>query len=151
MPSCGTKFHGQIEFSPEQVLRIPGGLFGFPREREWLLLEIPSLRPLVFLQSVKTENLCFLALPAQVVEPGYSLALENEDLTALGYLPGRPPVLGRDVLCLALLTVVEGRETTANLQTPVVVNIAEHRGRQVLIKGSYSLQQLIQPEFANAC
>lgn len=151
MPRCETKFHGNIEFSPEQVLRIPKGLFGFPNEQQWLLLEVPSLRPLAFLQSTATPKLCFLSLPVQVVEPGYVLTLPDRDVRQLGYEPKRPPLLGTDVLCLALLTIAEGRPTTANLQSPVVIDIARHSGRQVIVNAPYSPMQMFEPEFAKAC
>lgn len=142
MPVCQTKYHGTIRFEPEQVLHVPAGLFGFPEENEFLLLELPSTRPLAFLQSLRTPDLCFISLPAQVVEPDYQLRLAPGEAEDLGYAAG-PPVMGKDVLCLALLTVREKQETTANLLGPLVIDIARHRGKQVLVSGTYSHQHPI--------
>jgi flagellar assembly factor FliW len=152
MPVCQTKYHGAIRFEPEQVLHLPAGLYGFPDEKEFLLLELPSSRPLVFLQSVRTPGLCFISLPAQVVEPSYQLNLRPSESCSLGYAPDAPPVMGKDVLCLALLTMREKQETTANLLGPVVIDIARHRGLQVLVEGNYSHQHPIASmEWKRAC
>jgi flagellar assembly factor FliW len=152
MPVCQSKYHGEIRFEPEQVLHLPEGLFGFPEEKEFLLLELPSTRPLAFLQSVLTPELCFISLPAQVVKPGYRLELSASDIESLGYSSQTPPVMGKDLLCLALLTVREKQDTTANLLAPLVIDIAHHRGRQVLRAGEYSHQHPITgTEWRRAC
>jgi len=140
MPACQTKFHGVLTYEPEQVLHIPNGLFGFPQETEFLLLELPSARPMAFLQSVRSSNLCFISLPAQVIEGEYRLSMTGGDLRSFGYSDAAPPVMGKDVLCLALLTVGERQDTTANLLAPVVIDIARHRGMQVIVDAPYSHQ-----------
>jgi flagellar assembly factor FliW len=136
MPDCRTKFHGLISFEPEQVLRVPQGLFGFPDEQEFLLLELPSSRPVVFLQSIKSENLCFITLPVQMVQPDYHLLRRHD-----GGRPatdGQVPQMGKDLLCLALLTMRENQITTANLKAPLVIDIACHTGIQVIVEQDYS-------------
>jgi flagellar assembly factor FliW len=140
MPTCQTKFHGALTYEPEQVLHIPSGLFGFIQETEFLLLELPSARPLAFLQSIRSANLCFISLPAQVIEGEYRLSMSDVDLQAFGYTQSTPPVMGKDVLCLALLTVGERQATTANLLAPIVIDIARHQGRQVIVNAPYSHQ-----------
>jgi len=138
MPSCQTKFHGEISFEPAQVLQVPNGLFGFPEERQFLLLELPSSRPMVFMQSVRSTNLCFVSLPVQVIEEDYQLMLRANDLEALGYSSQQSPEMGKDLLCLALLTIGERQTATANLAAPMVIDIANHRGMQVIVDGPYS-------------
>jgi flagellar assembly factor FliW len=140
MPICQTKFHGALTYTPEQVLHIPSGLFGFTQETEFLLLELPSARPMAFLQSIRSSNLCFISLPAQVIEGEYRFSMSGLDLQAFGYSESAPPVMGKDVLCLALLTVGEGQAVTANLLAPVVIDIARHKGRQVIVNAPYSHQ-----------
>jgi flagellar assembly factor FliW len=135
MPECRTKFHGLISFEPEQVLKVPQGLFGFPDEQEFLLLELPSSRPVVFLQSIQSENLCFITLPVQTVQADYKLTQKHEQ--------SAPAVadelqLGKDLLCLALLTMRENQTTTANLKAPLVIDIPSHRGMQVIVEDDYS-------------
>lgn len=138
MPICQTKFSGRITFEPEQVLSVPAGLFGFPDEKEFLLFELPSAKPMAFLQSIQSPNLCFITLPVQVIDAEYKLALAPADLARFGYSEQQPPVMGRDVLCLALLNIGDRKMTTANLLAPLVIQIATHRGLQVIVDGPYS-------------
>jgi flagellar assembly factor FliW len=146
MTVCQTKFHGSLEYEPEQVLQIPRGLFGFVSETEFLLLEIPSLRPLVFIQSIRTANLCFLSLPVQVVDSTYQLTLRDVDVRAFGYSAERSPEIGEDLLCLTLLTLSEKQGTTANLQAPLVIDIKRHRGMQAIVSAEYSHCVPVTPE-----
>ena len=140
MSICKTKFHGLIEFQPEQVLQVPKGLFGFPEEKQFLLLELPSSKPIVFIQSVGSQNLCFIGLPIQVVDAAYRLDIPMSDLEALGYAGNAHPAMGKELLCLAILTIAERRITTANLAAPLVIDIAGHRGMQVIVGDLYSHQ-----------
>jgi flagellar assembly factor FliW len=57
---------------------------GFARCRRFLLLEA-SKKPFIFLQSLDDEPLCFLTLPATLVDPGYCLKINSEDLSLLGF------------------------------------------------------------------
>src|ERR1700753_1954412 len=141
MPICQTKFHGPISFAPEQIMQVPRGLFGFTEETQFLLLELASSRPIVFLQSISSPNLCFIALPVQVIDADAEPSIHRHDRAAFGYLESTPPVMGRDLLCLALLTIGEHRAATANLAAPIIVDIAQHRGMQVIVTAAYSHQQ----------
>jgi flagellar assembly factor FliW len=140
---CQTRYHGTISFAPHQVLHISNGLFGFPDEKEFLLLELPSMRPLAFVQSIRTPELCFIALPAQVVEPEYQLHLQPADIEAFGYSEDHPPTMGHDLLCLALITMREHEQATANLLAPLIIDISRHEGMQVLVDSEYSHQHPI--------
>lgn len=152
MPVCQSKYHGTISYEPAQVLHVPAGLFGFSAEQEFLLLELPSTRPLAFIQSIRTPDLCFISMPAQVVTPDYRLALSPTDIEILGYTPDQPPQMGRDLLCLALLTIRENHDATANLLAPLVIDIARHQGRQVVTEAGYSHQHAIRTaEWKRAC
>jgi flagellar assembly factor FliW len=152
MTTCQTLYHGQISFGPEAVVEIPEGLFGFSDETRFLLLEAPTARPIVFVQSVRSPSLCFISMPVRVIEPNYRLSLPEEDLNSLKIAGANAPEIGRDVLCLALLTIRERRATTANLRAPLVINIAAHRGKQVIVSENYSHQHpYLEARMSAAC
>ena len=138
MPNCQTKFHGEIAFDPDHVLKVPRGLFGFPEETEFLLLELESSRPIVFIQSIHSTNLCFISLPVQVIQADYKLNIHSRDLEEFGYSEQKTPAMGKDLLCLALLTIGERQATTANLAAPMIIDISAHRGMQVIVDGDYA-------------
>ena len=141
MPSLETRHFGVIAYQAEELIEFPGGLPGFEQQRSFVAIEQPETRPLVFLQSVAEPALCFLALPVLAIDPSYRLSIPSEDLRILG-LPGeRQPAIGAEVLCLAIVSVAEGRSPTANLLAPIVVNLESRRAVQAIqTESGYSHQ-----------
>jgi flagellar assembly factor FliW len=111
-----------MEYDESATLHFAHGLFGFEEETRFLTIEQPALRPLVFLQSLSTPELCFVCLPVFVVDKDYVLSLDPADLAAVDLPPERQPDIGTDILCLAIVCIQDGGPTTANLLAPVVVN-----------------------------
>ena len=146
MPKCLTKYHGEVDYDEQATVHFPRGLFGFESETGFLSIEKPALRPLVFLQSLSTPDLCFISLPVFVVDREYSLALRPEDLAAVGLPPGQQPAIGRDVLCLAIVCIQPGGPTTANLLAPVVVNRQNSKAIQAVSLNQKYTHQVPLPE-----
>ena len=138
---------GEIHWDSSCELQFPSGLPGFERYRRMVPVEIPSQRPLIYLQSAEKAEVCFLALPVLTVRPGFELRLSEDDRFALELDqtgPDQDPVLGTDVLCLALL-VPFGISVQTNLDAPIVVNLHNRRGIQSVSTvpgaGSYRLSE----------
>jgi len=131
-----TRHFGTIEYDSDSVFEFPAGLPGFEDEREFVALEQPHIRPIVFLQSLRRAELCFITLPVQSIEPAYRLSLSAEDLRLLELPEERQPEIGSQVLCLAIVAVAEGQPPTANLLAPVVVNLANRRAVQAIMSDS---------------
>jgi flagellar assembly factor FliW len=69
------------------------------------------------------------------------MAVSRDDLLALALSGDRQPSIGAEVLCLAIISVAEGRLPTANLLAPVVVNLRTRVGLQAIQEEStYSHQ-----------
>jgi flagellar assembly factor FliW len=119
------------------------GPFGFEDESGFVLIQRPELYPLVSLQSITTEDLCFLALPVLAVDSRYDLRLAPEDAALIDVR--ERPCIGTEVLCLALLTV-RAAGPTANLLAPVVVNLSSRAALQCLnVADGYSHQHPLAP------
>lgn len=132
MSTIDTKYFGMMPFDPEACFELPNGLPAFEEERRFLLIQLPDHEPLVFLQSAVTPSLCFIALPVLVADPAYDLAINAEDLAQLDLDPSRQPIVGSEVLVLALLSIREEEPATANLLAPVVMNLANRRAVQAI-------------------
>jgi flagellar assembly factor FliW len=146
MPQFATKHFGLIEYSDEAVLEFPAGLPGFESEDRFLALEQPGIKPVVFLQSLKRPELCFITLPVHVVDPDYVLSVAPEDLRVLALADDRQPEIGREVLCLTIVSVAEDRQTTVNLLAPIVVNLKTRCAVQAIEGDSgYSHQHPLFP------
>jgi flagellar assembly factor FliW len=123
MPLAHTRRFGALEYADSSVLTFSPGPPGFADQTRFALVERPDLAPVVFLQSLSSAELCFLAAPVQALLADYDLAMTSEDLERLGLSTSRQPTPGREVLCLALLCAPENGPMTANLLAPVVVNL----------------------------
>ena len=75
MPEIETKYFGRMPYQSEACLEFPAGLPAFEHEHSFLPIEITGAQPLVFLQSMETPTLCFVALPVLVADPNYELAV----------------------------------------------------------------------------
>ncbi len=127
-----TKHFGVVEYGEESVFDFPAGLPGFEDEHRFIAIEQPSTKPILFLQSLRTPDLCFITLPVLVVDPGYEPAISPDDLRLLELPEHRQPRLSSEVLCLAIISVSEGKPPTANLLAPVVINLKTRRAVQAI-------------------
>jgi flagellar assembly factor FliW len=153
MPTFSSRHFGPIEYENNAVFNFPAGLPGFEGERRFLAIEHPASKPIVFLQSLSRPELCFITLPVLVVKSDYQLAIASEDLRLLELSGDRQPVIGAEVLALAIVSVAENKPPTANLLAPVVVNLKNRRAVQAIQEESeYSHQHpLLAPEPEEAC
>jgi flagellar assembly factor FliW len=141
MPEFRTRYFGEITYLPESVIEFPLGLPGFENERRFLLVEQELNKPIVFLQSLSRPELCFITVPVQGILPGYELTLSAEELHTLELAEDRQPVVGEDVIHLAVVSLAEGHPPTANLLAPIVINWRKRLAVQsVQTDSSYSHQ-----------
>lgn len=140
MPTLETKCFADVDYSDDAVYHFPSGLPGFEEENAFLFLSRPDTEPLMFMQSLKTPQLCFMLFPVFVVDPQYELLLDDAELSALRMQCDSQPRIGQDVLCAAIVRAGgEGAGPTANLLAPIVVNLTERIGIQaILTASSYS-------------
>lgn len=132
MNQAPTRQFGLLEFDDQAIVEFPSGLPGFDQEKRFVLVERAAVAPIVFLQSLSSPELCFLAAPLAAVDPLYGLAITPEDLRQLGFDERRQPREGREVLCLALLSASENGPLTANLLAPVVIDLHTRRAIQAV-------------------
>ncbi len=114
---------GPIEVDEECVIHFPEGLPGFEELRRFLPLNDARKGGLIFLQSLERASLCFLAMPVKALRPDYRITLTPEDRQLLCLAVEQEPVIGRDVVALAILSVAEGEPPTVNLRSPVVIHM----------------------------
>ena len=146
MPSLPTTYFGQLDYNEDSVFEFPSGIPGFEEHTRFLLVDHAQSHPLVFVQSLLSPSLCFIAVPVLVVDPQYRLELTEEDLTSLQFPSGVPPRIGEELACLALVTVIEFSDPTANLRSPLVLNLKARVGLQIIHQDvRYSFRQPIQP------
>ena len=152
MAQVETEYFGTMSYRDDSVFEFPAGLPAFLNEKRVVPIESPQHSPLLFLQSVARPGLCFLALPIQVVDPEYRLAVAREDLVLLELVPDRQPQLATEVAVLVLLSLHDGVPPTANLMAPIVVNLKTRRALQAIRQDAvYSHQHPVPRVAERAC
>jgi flagellar assembly factor FliW len=135
MPITVTRFFGECEYAQEDVFSFPSGLPGFEDQHSFLFLKMPDSEPLMFLQSLMKPSLCFILLPVHAIVPDFEIELTIDEQDELR-LPSSRPKIGTDILCAALVCSAAESTPTANLVAPVVVNLKERIGMQIIMSGS---------------
>ena len=130
MPRLSSKYFGELDYSSDAVFSFPSGIPGFEDQTAFVFLRQPHTEPLVFMQSLAEPGLCFVAVPVFVADPHYRLALPPEDREALGLSPTAEIEIGEEFLCLTLVTIREGSGPTANLASPIMLNLRTRIGIQ---------------------
>jgi flagellar assembly factor FliW len=119
---------GPLTVARAELLHFPQGLYGFPGCRSWVL--VPTKREgLFWLQSAEDAPLAFLLVDPFTHFPGYTVDLSSADLARVG--TSEPS----EIVVLAVVTVGsrDGSPPTANLQGPVVLNMRERQGFQLVL------------------
>jgi len=122
---------GEIEVAEDQIIQFPWGLPGFPEQKKFCPIHYGENNSIFLLQSVDLPELTFIiADPFQIIG-NYVVDIPQEDLDALQI---KTPA---EAAVYVILTIRQGgKEITANLVAPLVINTAEKTGRQVILFNS---------------
>ncbi|SFA44379.1 flagellar assembly factor FliW [Parageobacillus thermantarcticus] len=136
-----TKYHGEIEINEKDIFHFEHGIPGFLDEKQFVLLPLEDT-PFVILQSVKTPELGFVLIEPFSYFPTYEIELDDNTLEQL-QITGE-----QDVALYVILTVVDPFDnTTANLQAPIVINVHQRLGKQVILTNTnYKTKHRLFPE-----
>jgi flagellar assembly factor FliW len=136
----GTRF-GTLTFEREDVITIEEGLLGFPLSRRFLLFPYGEGSAFFWLQSVDEPDIAFIVINPFDFFTDLEFVIQDEDSASLGL------ERDEDVEVFTLVTIPEGRpeEMRTNLAGPVVVNVRNRLGKQVLMR-KFSPRQPLIPE-----
>jgi len=117
-------------------IRLPMGLLGFERMKDYVLIANPEEDPFGWLQVKGDTSLSFVVINPFVIAPDYHPNIPQADVEFLGLTePG-------DAMLLNIVTVHKQGQATTNLKGPIVVNRITGMGKQVVIANAseYSVQ-----------
>lgn len=123
-----TKYFGEIDYTEDELLRFPNGLYGFEQETAFLLLPFSEDHTLLSLQSVRTPSLAFTLLHPFSFRPQYEPVLRAEELEKLGV--ERSEELYYYVLCTVREPIAE---STVNMKCPLAIHPEKRVGMQVIL------------------
>ncbi|MFN2364473.1 MAG: flagellar assembly protein FliW [Halarsenatibacteraceae bacterium] len=142
MQEIETREFGEIEIKDEDVIEFPKGIPGFPDEDEFVLLPLNDESPFIIMQSVNEPGLAFVTIEPSTILDGYDFELADSTREMLKLESHE------DVGVLLIATIKDNIEDmTVNLAAPVVFNINERLGRQVILDNdNYPVRYRLQPE-----
>ena len=141
--SLNSRRFGLISVREDQIIVLTPGVLGFSRFHRYVLIEHLQESPFLWLQSVDNPDLAFVLIDPLHIVPDYQVGPLTEimkDLEAERL---------DDLKILVILTIPPGQpqEMTANLMGPVVINLKNRRGKQIVIEDSkYSHKHRILPK-----
>jgi flagellar assembly factor FliW len=123
-----TKYHGEIEVKEDDVLNFEQGIPGFFDEKKFVILPLQENEWFHILQSVITPQLGFVVTDPFLFTKEYDFELDQGTVELLGF------TTEKDVKILTILTMRETlNESTANLQAPIIINLANNKAKQVIL------------------
>ena len=124
-----TRYFGEIDYTGDEVITLPKGLFGFEEEQKFLLLPFSDAGTLFSFQSVKTPELAFTLMHPFSLHAGYAPVLQAEELKTLN--AEKSEELYYYVMCTVKEPVTE---CTVNMKCPLAINPDTHSGMQVILE-----------------
>ena len=126
------KYFGTIEYSPEDKIHFPEGLFGFEEQKEFLPIPFDEESDtLICLQSLADEELCFILLNPFRFFADYNPQISEADRSALG------SPKNEDISYYVIGVIREQiADSTANLKAPIAVNYYTRDARQIILEDS---------------
>jgi len=117
-------------------VRLPMGLLGFERIKDYLLVSNPVEEPFRRLRVKDNPSLAFVVVEPFLAVPDYRPDIPQPDVEFLGLTQTE------DALVYSVVTLHAGQSATINLKGPIVINRNTGIGKQVIIANAanYSVQ-----------
>ncbi len=121
-----TSRFGPVEVDPERAITFARGILGFPKHRQYVLIQPEADSTFYWLQSVEAADLAFVVTDPLLFVPDYQVPLREETRQELALA---------DLSEASVLVIVNkvGDLLTANLQGPLVIHATTRAAMQVVI------------------
>ena len=131
-----------IEVDENDVITLPSGLVGFPELKQYVLLDHDENSPFKWLQSLDDGAIAFVLINPLLFRPDFTVEVNEAEVVDLG-LDNE-----EDAVISVIITMPsDPQKMTANLKAPLVFNLKNRKGRQVILNNSeYTTKHLILDE-----
>ncbi|EJE7233306.1 flagellar assembly protein FliW [Clostridium sporogenes] len=123
-----TKYHGSIEYEEKDVIYFPKGIPGFDELKKFIIFPVEDNEVFLVFHSVENEDIGIIVTSPFNIEKNYEIQLEEEQIANLKLQDEK------DALVLNTVTLDSDIDKiTVNLRAPIVINIKEKIGEQIII------------------
>lgn len=115
---------------------------GFDNLKKFAIIESEEYKPFCFLKSLDDKNISFVIISPFLVEEDYEFKLEDRIVNGLKVDDSK------DILVYSTVTLNSDiRKITANLSAPIVINIKNGLGEQIILDNpKYKIKHQIKKE-----
>lgn len=123
-----SKFLGEVEVCEDQVIYFPNGIPGFEEEKHFVILPLEESTSFAILQSIHHQHVGFVVAYPFAFYPEYAFDLSEDEAETLKLTSPE------DCLVYVIMTLKEPFvESTLNLKAPVVINVRDKIGKQLIL------------------
>ncbi|WP_432407095.1 flagellar assembly protein FliW [Wukongibacter sp. M2B1] len=125
-----TKHFGEVEVEEENIIFFSEGIPAFENVKKYVIIKNPNSElPFDWLQGVDEPNLTFVIVNPFLFKENYEFDIPQATIDSLAIESQK------DIFIYCIVTVPENvTETTMNLKAPIIINIKEKRGRQLVLE-----------------
>ena len=134
-----TRF-GNITVDKSRVIQMKGGgILGFEHLKRYVLLTHNEKIPFMWFQSIDDGSIAFVVINSFIIAPEYDLMIDDNDTR---FLEIESP---EDVILMSIVTIrSDPFKVTANLRAPLVINLKNRFGKQIVLnEPDYPIQYLL--------
>src|SRR5438105_3887673 len=124
-----TRF-GTVEIEADDIIHFPNGMLGLEDCRHWVLLADAENDALGWLQSTARADVALAVVSPRRFQAEYQVRVSRSELA---------PLALKEVKDAKVLVIVgkSERGITLNLKAPLVINVSQRVGRQVVSNGDH--------------
>jgi flagellar assembly factor FliW len=133
---------GELEVTGEEIISLAEGILGFPEHRQYCLVDAGDDTLILWLQSLDDPAIAFPVLEPKIYKEDYIVKLSAQELRQL-----KLESVNQSIVFTILTIPRDVTQMTANLKAPLVVNLREQVGKQVVLQeNEYTLKHLMFKE-----
>ncbi|MEM6392191.1 MAG: flagellar assembly protein FliW [Planctomycetota bacterium] len=121
-----TSRFGEVEVDDNRVIRFERGVLGFPKYKDYVLIDGGEESYFWWLQSVEVADLAFVVTDPSLFVPTYRVPIRPEQMTELG-------ISTLEQAQVFVIVNKRGTTLTGNLQGPLVVNVQSREAQQLVL------------------
>ncbi|BDR75932.1 flagellar assembly protein FliW [Clostridium tetani] len=127
--NLNTKHHGIIDYEEKEIINFKKGLPGFEHLKKFIVYSIEENNIFSVLQSLEEKEIGIPVLSPFIVCSDYEVKLTEEQIKNLKIKSEE------EVWVLNTVTInSDYKEITTNLRAPIIINIKERIGEQIILK-----------------
>jgi flagellar assembly factor FliW len=129
MKIINTKRFGDLCIEDKNIVNFSSGLIGFSGLNSFCIIDSSDPTSILWLQSLEQPLLAFPILEPKIFYPEYVIKLSSLEQSELKMKNLK------NAAVFSILTIPENiPEMTANLKAPIIINIEEQMGKQLILQ-----------------